>query len=1019
MLRRLRLSCGQLLLLLGLTPLAAHEEWNNFHLIYSANFQYTYPFDGRTPKIAVAALNHHDAPAPAITFTFTINGTRPSAAAFPTFPDGGFVIAAPNDYGLASALTAGIYDGRAGPAPAVGETKDFVFQFVAALAPGESPPPGTVNSRNPDPDNNNDIPGTTTATVKFTNLGDTPALSGPFPCSGIIRFPTISGSPPPSNLRVEVATPFSNWLPLTLTGFPTGAGPASSFSQGLPSRNDWHIRISSDGYQTIVVALGFLNEPHPPFELTLTPAAVPDLDYRRVAAIATPTGFWRGVVSESAGTFVAFPGQENWKSAVTETESRALRSAARLYKYRFDGTKIWEHAPGWETWAGDMTPDGRYVAYALNPTILSFSPPTESKLVLLDGATGVPIWTRAAPPSDAAVGRKIDALELAFSPDARWLAVGSAGGGTVTLVERATGNFVWTIPGAGTRSFCQIRKLRFSPDSQFLYCGSGDSQLRKLRVGDGAVLWRVSIGGWPSVNGLDLTPDGAWLTVGTKSLDATVIRASDGFTQWQKETQFLDAVSAPDGRHLATTGGQVYRLIDGSLAGMTKATGLTRFTPDGRHVLQMDRDVRLLDLGGKLLKTFDPSGIGPALGERPQWAHLSADGRYAILLGRDMASPSQTGIAIYERRIASATVSAPLITGSPLPLVVATGTSATLLASASGPGPLSYQWRKNGSALPGALSAALVLASAQAPDAGDYSCLVTNAAGTAMTAVAKLDVVAPDVTNPARLTNLAVLADVSPAVPLSVGFAIGGSPVASTKTLLIRGAGPSLSTQGIATGTLPAVRVTLFDGATPVLTNDDWSKSPDVPALTTRLQAFPFLVGSKDAALAATAVSGSYSMQLGSATAAGAGTVLAEIYDGTSAFAAVTPRLVNVSARTDVDATHRLVAGFVITGGAARTVLIRGIGPGLAEFGIRTVLFDPQLELFAGATPLATNDNWHEAPNAVAIASAALQVNAFPLPPTSRDAALLLTLPPGNYSAQVSGATGSAGNALVEVYEVP
>lgn len=66
----------------------------------------------------------------------------------------------------------------------------------------------------------------------------------------------------------------------------------------------------------------------------------------RVAAIATPAGFWRGGVAEGEGTFVAFPGQETWKVGATDAENRAIRSARRIYKYKFDGTKIWEHVPG-------------------------------------------------------------------------------------------------------------------------------------------------------------------------------------------------------------------------------------------------------------------------------------------------------------------------------------------------------------------------------------------------------------------------------------------------------------------------------------------------------------------------------------------------------------------------------------------------------------------------------------------------------------------------------------------------
>src|SRR5262249_51820697 len=154
--------------------------------------------------------------------------------------------------------------------------------------------------------------------------------------------------------------------------------------------------------------------------------------------------------------------------------------------------------------------------------------PTENKLVLLDGSSGAVLWTKSAAPSDPVAGQKLDSLELTFSPDDRWIAVGSTAGGSGTLVGRATGNFAWGVPGSGP-NFGQVRKLRFSADGQFLYVGSGDSSLRKLRVSDGAVLWRTFAGGWPFVNGLDLTPDGVWLVAGTKSLDTSVIRAGDGF----------------------------------------------------------------------------------------------------------------------------------------------------------------------------------------------------------------------------------------------------------------------------------------------------------------------------------------------------------------------------------------------------------------------------------------------------------------------------------------------------------
>lgn len=1015
--RQLRLP---LLLLLAPFGIHAHEEWNNLHITYSVKAAYTYPFDGRTPKIGAVLLNHYDTPAPATVFSLSVNGQRQGPASFPSFPDGGNIVTDPQNFGYASVLSAPIYEGRVTPAPALGETKEYTFQFVFALAPGEvAPAPATNAPANPDPDNNGDPPGTLTSVVRFTNLGENPILAGPLSVNGTLRLPPGSTA---AGVRIEIATPYSKWFSIPAVATTAGANPTFTFAQALPARDDWHVRFSADGCESRLVPFGYVNDPHPPMDVTLAASPPPEIDYRRIAAIATPTGFWRGVVSESEGTLAVFPGQENWAAAATDAEARALRIASRIAKYRLDGTRLWEHAPGWETWAGDMTPDGRFVAYIPTPTVRPFYTPTENKLVLLDGTNGAVIWTKSAPPTDAAIGRKLDSLELAFSPDARWIAVGSVGTGSVTLVDRATGAFAWTVPGGARATFGQVRKLRFSADSQFLFCGSGDSNVRKLRVTDGLILWKTYAGGWPDPSGIDLTPDGTWLVAGTKSLDTTLIRASDGFLQWQRETQYADAIFSPDGRLAVTGGGQIYRTLDGSLTGLTTAAAFSRFTPDSRYLIQFDRELRLHDLGGKVVRTFEASGITPGPGGQTPWAHLTRDARYALVLARDMASPLQTGIVISERRASAATV-APTITAHPLAQTIAINGTATLSVSATGSGPLTYLWRKNGAGLDTPVASAgpaLLLTNATAADGGTYTCVITNAAGSVTSAPAALNVVATDAANPSRLTNLAVRASVGSA-PLIVGFSVGGAGTNGTKPLLIRGAGPSLAALGV-TGALADPRLGLFSGTTSVLANDNWGGDAQVAALSNQLGAFPFAAAtSRDSALVATAVGGSYTAQLASADAT-TGTALAEIYDGSSGFTVSTPRLVNVSARTDVGgAAGVLIAGFVIAGPTAKTVLIRGIGPSLASFGIRNGLADPQLTLFRDGALVAANDNWYDAPNAVAMAATAVQVGAFSLPPSSRDAALLLSLPAGNYTAQVSeaGGTNNGGNALVEVYEVP
>jgi hypothetical protein len=117
-----------------------------------------------------------------------------------------------------------------------------------------------------------------------------------------------------------------------------------------------------------------------------------------------------------------------------------------------------------------------------------------------------------------------------------------------------------------------------------------------------------------------------------------------------------------------------------------------------------------------------------------------------------------------------------------------------------------------------------------------------------------------------------------------------------------------------------------------------------------------------------------------------------------------------------------LIAGFVIGGATSETVLIRGSGPALAQFGISGALTDPLLQLYQSngdgtSTLLGSNADWN---GDAQIAATATSVGAFSWGTfASADSALLVTLPPGAYTAQISGASGDTGVSLVEVYEVP
>jgi len=150
------------------------------------------------------------------------------------------------------------------------------------------------------------------------------------------------------------------------------------------------------------------------------------------------------------------------------------------------------------------------------------------------------------------------------------------------------------------------------------------------------------------------------------------------------------------------------------------------------------------------------------------------------------------------------------------------------------------------------------------------------------------------------------------------------------------------------------------------------------------------------------------------------GIALAEVYDATvsGSYTLSSTRLINISARVNVGTGGNvLIAGFVIGGSTSKTVLVRASGPALVPFGVTGVLPDPQLQIFSGSTLLGSNTGWGGNNQ---ISSAAASVGAFAWTnPASGDSAALVTLPPGAYTAQVSGASGDTGVALVEVYDVP
>ena len=155
----------------------------------------------------------------------------------------------------------------------------------------------------------------------------------------------------------------------------------------------------------------------------------------------------------------------------------------------------------------------------------------------------------------------------------------------------------------------------------------------------------------------------------------------------------------------------------------------------------------------------------------------------------------------------------------------------------------------------------------------------------------------------------------------------------------------------------------------------------------------------------------------GKGTVRQVGSFTGEVIVGSITFAPfphdLTPALLNLSTRRSLVAGQPAIAGFVVGGPGPRRVLIRAIGPSLAQFGVTGVVANPSLAVFKGNTQIGANAGWG---GDATLAAVFASVGAFALPAASKDCAIVLTLDPGDYTTQVTANTN--GEALIEVYFV-
>ena len=267
---------------------------------------------------------------------------------------------------------------------------------------------------------------------------------------------------------------------------------------------------------------------------------------------------------------------------------------------------------------------------------------------------------------------------------------------------------------------------------------------------------------------------------------------------------------------------------------------------------------------------------------------------------------------------------------------------------------------------------------------------------------------------PINISNFSTRASVQTGESITIaGFIVLGT---KPKKVLIRGLGPTLLQSGV-TGVLADPTLDLHDATKSIATNDNWKDNQQTAIMATGLAPHNDL----ESAILKILEPGHYTAFLrGNNGTTGVG--LVEIYEVDTPGAAPASELFNVSTRSFVGSGDSLlVAGFIASGGegndqtpcrqGCNQVLVRGLGPTLARFGVSGVLADPVLTLVDGnGNVVQSNNNWKDTQQAAITATGKAPRNDL-------EAAILAPVAAGNYTTILSGNGGGTGIGLIEVYK--
>ncbi|WP_414659960.1 outer membrane protein assembly factor BamB family protein [Horticoccus sp. 23ND18S-11] len=635
----------------------------------------------------------------------------------------------------------------------------------------------------------------------------------------------------------------------------------------------------------------------------------------------------------------------------------------------------------------------------------------------------------------SSVGGFVTLSSPALSPDGLTVYVGvetSTGGGRIVALSTRDGSSRWGQLGRVLSDPVESSPA-VGPDGT-VYIGAGNGKLYALNPATGASLWEITLGGFISSSPA-IGSDGTIYVGGTDGVLHAV--APTGVARWNFSTgSWIDSspavgvdgtiyVGSNDGNLYAVTpaGQEKWRFATNGVIFSSPAIGV-----DGT-IYVGSRDQRLYAITPDGTKRWDyvtngPIDASPTLGadgtiyfaaDRSFYALRPGDAEERLRWKADIGSGSISGAAVR----ADGSIIFGADSGVVRALLPADGTEKWRFDTKTGPDNLiesSPVIGPDGAIYVGSFDGALYKL------AGNGSPLSAFSSWPSFHRDARHSARIVLTNTGGRLVNIATRAQAGGTNSLVAGFVVQGA-AASGRAYMVRAVGPGLGQLGFA-GFVPDPKLEIYSGQVSLQANDNWLPNDDVSGFSLAdtaagVGAFPLVPGSRDAAMIPLPLPpGSYTAHVGAANG-GQGVALVEVYDARAGDS--TGRIINLSTRGQVGTgANFLIAGVVVSGTGSMRLLLRGIGPGLAQFGVPGVLARPRMEIFRGAVSLGSNAGWvGDGLSKGDLAGAAATVAAFPLSEASLDSAMVFDALPGEYTIQISGVGGTSGEAMVEVYVLP